>query len=131
MVGMRVVYEMAVRRSDQIGAMVRLPAGESSEFLYTVYGCSKGLQDYHLLSQGRSNQAWFRSASSSHKSLLESQISSDRPFQSKSLGSADNFAEIITVSCLAVHYLAGQGSVVGGRWSGVRGQEPCQRTRFS
>jgi hypothetical protein len=106
MVGTPVVYEMAVRRSDQIGAVGRLPAARSSEFVYTVYGCSKGLQDYHLLSRGRSNLARFRSVSSRRNSLLKSQISSGGPFQSKPLGGADNFAEIITVSCRVVHYLA-------------------------
>jgi hypothetical protein len=101
-----VLDQMTMSSSAQIGAVDRLPPGESSDFVYTLYGCSKGLQDYHLLSRERSNQAGFPSADSSHKSLLRSEISSGGPFQRKLLGGADNFAEIITVSCLAVHYLA-------------------------
>jgi hypothetical protein len=106
MVGTRVHYEMAVRRRGQIGAMDRLPAGESSEFVYTVHGCSKGHEDYHLLSRRRSSKARFRSSGSSHKSLLNRQISSGAPFQSKPLGSADNSGGIITASWPVVHYIA-------------------------
>jgi hypothetical protein len=101
-----VLDEMTMSSSPQIGAADGIPDAGSSVFVYTVYGCLKGLQDYHLLSRGQANQARFRSASSSRKSLLNREICLAGPIPSEPFGSADNFAEIITVIRLVVHYIA-------------------------
>jgi hypothetical protein len=129
MVGTRVLYEMADRRSDQIRAMDRLPAPKSSEFVYTVYGCSKRLQDYHLLSQvlsqGRSNLARFRSVSSSRKSLLNRQISSEPPIHEQAVverGQLWGNYHCGLPRCSLYCCDSGQWSVVSGQWSVVSGQ---------